>query len=80
MGGNETGSEDQSGDQAKQLEENVQENHVERLNNRAALTIEAEPGAALDAATVETEDVRAMITEENMEVVTIESSFKWEEP
>ena len=46
---------------------------MEKLNSRAALTIECETGAALDAATVETEDVRAMITEENMEVLTIES-------
>ena len=37
--------------------ENVQENPVERLNNRAALTVEAETGAALDVVTVETEDV-----------------------
>ena len=57
--------------------ENVQENPVERLNNRAALIAEVETEAALDAATVETKDVRAMITEENMEVVTIESSPKW---
>ena len=57
--------------------EDVQENPVERLNNRAALTVEVEIRAALNAATVETEDVRAMITEENMEVVTIESSPEW---
>ena len=55
----------------------VQENPVERLNIGAALTTEVETGAALDAVTVETEDVRAMITEENTEVVTIESSPEW---
>ena len=54
--------EDQSEDQAKQLEENAQENPVERLNNLEALTVEAKSGAALYAATVESEDVRAMIT------------------
>ena len=57
--------------------ENVQENPVERLNNRVALTAEVETGEPLDAATVETEDVRAMITEENTEVVTVESSPEW---
>ena len=40
----------------------------------AALTAEAETRAALDVAIVETEDVIAMITKENMEVLTIESS------
>jgi len=59
------------------LGEDVQENPVERLNNRAALTAEVETGAALDAAIVEAKDVRAMITEENMEVLTIESSPEW---
>ena len=76
-GGNDTGSEDHSGDQAEQLEENVQENPVERLNNRAALTMEVETRATLDVAKVETEDVRAMITEEDMEVLTIEYSPEW---
>ena len=76
-GGNETGSKDQSEDQAEQLQENAQENPIERLNNMAALTAEDEIGAALNAVTVETEDVRAMITEENTEVLTIESSPKW---
>ena len=69
--------EDQSRDEAEQLGENVQENPVERLNNRAALTAEVEIGVALDAMKVETEDVRAMIIEEKMEVVTIESSPEW---
>ena len=55
----------------------VQENPVERLNIGAALTAKVETGAALDAATVETKDVRAMIREENTEVVTIESSPEW---
>ena len=62
-GGNETGSEDQSEDQAEQMEENVQENPVERLNNMESLTTEAETGASLDAAIIEVEDVRAMMTE-----------------
>ena len=60
---NETGLEDQSGDKVEQLEENAQENPVERLNNMAALTAEAEIGAALDVVTVETKDFRAMIIE-----------------
>ena len=76
-GGNETGLEDQSEDQAEQLEENAQENHVERLNNMESLTVEAKTGAALDAATAKAKDVRAITIEENMEVLTIESSPKW---
>ena len=59
------------------MEENAQENHVERLNNMEALTAEAKNGAALDVATTEVEDVRAMITEENMEVLIIEYSPEW---
>ena len=69
--------EDQSGNQAKQLGENVQENPMERLNNRAALTAEVETRAALDVAIVETKYVRAMIIEEDTEVLTIESSPEW---
>ena len=65
---------DQSEDQVAQLEENAQENPIERLNNMASLTAEAETGAALDVATTEAKDVRAMIIEEKMEVLTIESS------
>ena len=42
-----------------------------------ALIAEDEAGAALDAATAEAEDVRAMITEGNMEVLTIESFLEW---
>ena len=42
-----------------------------------ALIVEAETRAKLDAATSEAEDVRAMIIEENMEVLTIESSPEW---
>ena len=76
-GVDETGSDDQLDDQAKELEENARENPMERLNNMEALTGEAETGATLDAMTVEAEDVRAMIIEENMEVFTIESSPKW---
>ena len=76
-GGNETGLKDQSKDQATQLEENAQENPIERLNNMEALTAEAETRAALDAAIAEAEDVRAMITKENIEVLTIESSPEW---
>ena len=62
-GGNEIGSQDQSKDQATQLEENAQENPEKRLNNMEALTAEVETGAALDAMTSEAEDVRSMITE-----------------
>ena len=50
---------------------------MEGLNIRAALTAEGETGAALDATTVETEDDRAMIIEENTEVVTVESPPEW---
>ena len=42
-----------------------------------ALTIEAKYRAALDVATAEAEDVRAMITEGNTELLTIESSPEW---
>ena len=49
---------------------------MERLNNMEALTAEAETGAGLDATTAEAEDVRAMIIEGNIEVLTIESSPK----
>ena len=75
--GNEIGSKDQLEDQVAQLEENAQENPIERLNNMEALIVEAEIGAALDAVTAEAEDVRAMIIEGNTEVLTIESSPKW---
>ena len=50
---------------------------MERLNNVEALTVEAEVGAALDVATVEAENVRATITKENAEVMTIEYSPEW---
>ena len=50
---------------------------MEKLNSRAALTAEGETRAALDVATVEPEYDRAMETEENTEMVTIESSHKW---
>ena len=76
-GGDETGLDDQLDDQTEELEENERENPMEILNNVEALTAEAEAGAALDAATAEVEDVRAMITEENMEVLTIEYSLEW---
>ena len=36
---------------------------MEILNIGASLTVEVENGVALDVATVETKDVRAMITE-----------------
>ena len=62
-GEDETGSEDQLGEQAEQLGEDVQENPVERLNIGVGLTTEVETGAALDATKVETKDVRAMIIE-----------------
>ena len=61
-GGDDIGLEDQSGEQAKQLGEDVQENPVERLNIGVGLTTEVETGAALDATTVEFEDDRSMIT------------------
>ena len=59
------------------MEENARENPVERLNNVEALTTEDDDGEALDAVTAEAEDVRAMITEGNIEVLTIEYSPKW---
>ena len=57
--------------------EDVHENPVEKLNTRAAVIVEGETRATLDATAVEPEDDRAMITEENTEVVTIESSPEW---
>ena len=57
--------------------EDVQENPVEGLNIRVALTAEGETGAALDAVTVEPKDYRAMEIEENIEMVIIESSPEW---
>ena len=57
--------------------EDVHENPVEELNSRAALTVEGETRAALDAMTVEPEDDRTMEIEENIEMVTIESSPEW---
>ena len=59
------------------MREDVHENPVEKLNTRAAVIVEGETGEALDAATVETEDGRAMIIEENTEVVTVESPPEW---
>ena len=59
------------------MREDVHENPVEELNSRVALTAEGETGAALDAATIEPEDDRAMETKENTELVTIESSLEW---
>ena len=76
-GGYETRSKDRPGEQEKQLGEDGHENHMQKLNNREALVAEGETRAALDVVTVETKDDRAKITEENTEVVTIESSPKW---
>ena len=76
-GGDENGSEDQSGEQVEQLGEDVDKNPMKELNSRASLTAEGETGAALDVEIVEPKDDRAMITEENTKVVTIESSPKW---
>ena len=59
------------------MEENSQENLVERLNNMESLIVEAETRATLDATIAEAEDVRAMIIEKNMEVLTIDSSLEW---
>ena len=42
-----------------------------------ALIAKAEAGALFDAVTTETEVVRAMIIEENAEILTIESSLEW---
>ena len=42
-----------------------------------ALTAEAEIGEALDVATAEAKDIRAMMIEENTELLTIESSLEW---
>ena len=77
MGGDETRSDDQSDEQVEELEENARENPMEILNNMEALTAEDEAGVALDAAIAEVEDVRAMITEGNIEVLTIEPSPEW---
>ena len=55
----------------------MHKNPVEELNNRVALTVEGETRAALDVATIEPEDYRAMATEENTDLVTIESSPEW---
>ena len=62
-GGDETGSEDQPGAQAEHLREDVHKNPMEELNNRLALTAEGEIGTALDVATIEPEDDRAMVME-----------------
>ena len=59
------------------MREDVHENPVEELNNRVALTAEGETGAALDAATIEPEDDKAMATEENIDMVIIKSSPEW---
>ena len=59
------------------MREYVHENPVEELNNRVALTTKGETGAALDVVTIEPEDDRAMATEENTKLVTIESSPEW---
>ena len=42
-----------------------------------ALATKAKDEAALDATTIEAEVVRSTITEENAEVLTIESSLEW---
>ena len=59
------------------MREDVHKNPVEELNNRVALTTEGEIQAALDATTIDPEDDRDMATEENIELVTIESSPEW---
>ena len=59
-GGDETGSkEEQPGAQIEQLREGVDKNLVENLDNREALLVEGETGAALNAMTVEPKDDRA---------------------
>ena len=57
--------------------EGVDKNLVENPDNRAALAAEGEIGAALNAATIEPEGDRAMVIEENIDLVTIESSPEW---
>ena len=76
-GGDETRSEDQPRAQVEQLREYVHKNPVEEPNNRVALTTEGEIGIALDATTIEPENDRAMEMDENIELVTIESSPEW---
>ena len=74
VGGDETGLEDQPGAQAEQLREVVHKNPMEEPNNRVAPTAEGEIGTSLDAAKIEPEDDKSMEIEENIELVTIESS------
>ena len=50
---------------------------MEELNKRVALTAEGEIGTSLDAAKIEPEDDKSMEIEENIELVTIESSPEW---
>ena len=77
-GRDETASEEEKpGAQAGQLGEGVAKNLMENPDNKAALTTEGEIGAALNAATIEPEGDRAMAIEENIELVTIESSPEW---
>ena len=52
-------------------------NPMEDIENLGAPEAEAEVGAALDSAIVEAKAVGAVITEENTEVLTIESSLEW---
>ena len=50
---------------------------MENSDNRAALAAEGEIGAALNAPTIEPKGDRAMAIEENIDLVTIESSPEW---
>ena len=68
---------EQPGVQTDKLRENIDKNLVENSDNRAALEVEGEIGAALNAATIEPEGDKALETEENIELVTIESSPEW---
>ena len=57
--------------------EGVDKNLMENTDNRAAQTPEGEIGATSNAATIEPEGGRARASEENTELVTIDSSPKW---
>ena len=52
-------------------------NPTEGIENLGAPTTKVEAGAALDVTTIEDEVVGAMMTEGDVEVLTIESSLEW---
>ena len=61
----------------EQGEATTTSNHMERIDNVEALAIEAETGATLYVATVEAEAMGAIMTEGDLEILTIESSLEW---